>query len=226
MSGASFILRAKTMLAFKVARSLGSKAAKPSLYAALLGSFLWLAVDLADGASDRFHTRLDQAKTSVMEPADQTFTKVMTHASKLWESIEANPGPSILAIGLFVITVIYHKRRGASTVEALKAVVLKTTPAEPENPVLVKIQKEALQNQMYKAYDKLSDRSKVLPEEIGTASAHVQRAEVIYNKARDAALRAEQEFNRAKELRESLLKEQADAKVTMAELEEELSKAV
>lgn len=213
------------MLLLHIAKLAGAKVAKPSLYAALLGSCIWLAVDLADGASDRFHARLDQAKTSVAEPADQTFTKVMALSSKLWGSIEENPGPSLLALALFTITVVYHKMKGASAVESLKAALLKTSPAEPENPVLVKVQREALKSQMFEAYEKLDTRDKALPDHIGIASAHVQRQEVEYNKAREYYLRAENEFNKAKAHRESLLKEQADGKLAMLELETELAKA-
>lgn len=210
---------------FGLAKFAVKKAAKPSIYIALLSSVIWLGVDLADGASERFHSRFDQAKTSVVEPTEQFADKTHDVLMKLWHSIETNPGPSILAIALFVVTVIYHKRKGASALEAVKATILKTSPAEPENPLLAKMQQQALESQMLETHERLETRSKTLPTEIFNArGALTQRSDAL-NRANESQRRAQDEYNKASAYHQKLVQEQLEATSTMIELEKELAKA-
>lgn len=213
------------MFVFRVAKLATAKAAKPSLYAALLGAVVWLGVDLADGASDRFHTRLEQGKTAVVEPSEAAAEKIGVMATKLWHSIEGNPGPSVLALVLFLATVIYHKRKGTSTIEALKAAVLKHPPYEPTNPVLEKIQREALEGQMLEAFDRLEKRDKDLPFEIGNANLNLTQKEQILKRTAEIYEKAKREYDEAVIRRQKLIEERELGKVTMKELEAELAKA-
>lgn len=219
-----FALRVAKLAATK-AGAAGYRVARPSMYAAFAGSLIWLCVDLADGASDRFHVRLEQAKAGVVDPAESAMEKTTVLVTKLWDSIESNPGPSLLALALFIITVVYHKRRGTSTVEALKATLLKTHPAEPVNPILEKIQREALEGQMLDAFDRLEKRSRDLPDEITAAKHQLQNRESVMNKTNEAAERARNEKLKAQAYYDRLVREQAEGAAAMKELEVEMSKA-
>jgi Skp family chaperone for outer membrane proteins len=216
------------MLGLQTAKIAAKKATKPTLYLSTAAALLWFAVDLADGASDRFHQRVDQAKSTVVEPAESVMATVTEHASKLWASIESNPGPSILALALFSFTVIYHKMKGRSTLAALKAAALKEPPLDPkppENPLVVKMQRQAIENQMLETYEKLERRQKDLPDEIKAASDGVKRAALNRQKAEEAAARATNEHNKALAYRDRLQKEFDDGLATLVELEQELNKA-
>lgn len=210
---------------FRVAKLAASKATKPTIYVSLIASLMWLAVDLADGASDRFHVRMGQAKTTVVEPADQVMTKVTDLATKLWDSIESNPGPSILALALFIVTVVYHKSKGATVLAAVKAATLKTTPEVDENPLLVKLRREALSKQMLETFDKLEARHKELPQELSTASADLSRKERELKIASEAAERARIAYSKAVSARDKLLAEETETIATMNQIEAEFGKS-
>lgn len=215
-------------LAYGLGKAVAQKTTKPALYLSLLASVAWLVIDLADGAGDRFHLRYEQAKDTVIQPAGTVAEKVNFHASKLWQSIEDNPGPSILAIALFAMTVGYHKWKGRSTVAALKAGLLKEAPIDPkpeENPLIAKMHRQAIENQMLETYDKLEARQKVLPDEIKNADEALKQATRARQKAEEAASRAVTEHLKAQAYRDRLQKEFDEGLTTLVELERELDKA-
>lgn len=216
------------MLATRLLSTVAKRGTKPTLYLSTIAACLWLAVDIADGASDRFHMRANQAKTAVVEPAENVMATVTEQASKLWASIESNPGPSILAIALFAMTVVYHKMKGRSTMAALKAGLLKEAPVdpkEPENPILTKMLRQAAENQMLETYEKLEARQKALPNELQNASEGVKRAAANRQKAEEAANRAQNEHIKALAYRDRLQKEFDEGLETLVQLEAELNKA-
>lgn len=217
------------MLPFRIAKAVGTKAIKPSLYFAVIMSIGWLCVDLADGASDRFHERLGQVKnSSPVRTAEDGAASVGEYASRFWASIESNPGPSILAIVLFTVTVLYHKMKGRSTLAALKAGILKEAPVDPplpSNPIYAKMLQQAAETQMLETYEKLEARQKTLPNEIQNAAAALKQSEAAYKRAQEAASRAENGYNKDKAYLERLQKEFDDGLKTLVELEAELNKA-
>lgn len=204
------------------------KATKPALYFSTVAALLWFVVDIADGASDRFHMRVNQAKSSVVEPTENVMSTVTEYANKLWASIESNPGPSILAVVLFVMTVVYHKMKGRSTIAALKAGLLKEAPVDPptpENPIIAKMHRQAIENQMLDTYEKLEKRQKALPTEIENAREALKRAESNHKKNDEAAARAAHERMKAQAYLTRLETEFIESVATLAELKTELNKA-
>jgi hypothetical protein len=213
------------MFAFRAAKSLTKKSVKPTLFLATALSLLWVGIDLCDGASERFHHRVEQAQTEVSKPVTDMTEQVADVMVKFWHSIESNPGPSILAAILFVLTIVYHKIKGRSTVAAVKAAVLREPPIEQPlpNPTLERIQRDVIENQMLETYDKLEKRQKDLPSEIENAAARVRQADSQRVRTAETADRAANEFEKAKAYHQRLLKEREDGSNLMAEIERELN---
>lgn len=201
------------------------KVLKPTAIVGVLAAMAFIAADIFDGANERVNQRVSQVRETVVNPAEDTMSKVQELASKLWASIEANPGPSILALSLFAFTVIYHKMKGHSTVAALKAGLLKETPEPTLNPILVKAQAQAIETQMYEMHDRLEARSKVLPQEIKAARQSVDRATSAHDKAVSAAQNASLALMREQGYLDRLLKEQEETEETLKQLDAELNKA-
>lgn len=212
------------MLALRCAGFVMKKTTKPTLYMATALSLLWVGVDMLDGAKARFHQRVGEAKSEVVEPVENVMANVTELATKLWASIESNPGPSILALALFAFTIIYHKVKGRTTVDALKMTLLKDNPTEPVNPVLERVRKEAIESQMLDMHERLESRQKVLPNEISNAFSRLKQAESNKLKAEQAADRADTDYIQARGYHERLVKESQEGKVALAELEVELAK--
>lgn len=201
-----------------------ARVTKPTVYVGAAAAMLWLAVDIFDGASDRLSYRLSQVQDVVVEPAETTFNSVQVQCAKLWASVEANPGPSMLAIGLFAFTVIYHKMKGRSTIAALKAGLLKEAPVDVLNPVLAKAQRVALENQLIEMYEASEERQKTLPDDIKNAEESVKRMIAARDKAQAAAEKAELDLIRDQGYLARLLREEDEVNLTIAQVEAELNK--
>jgi hypothetical protein len=205
--------------------ALAKRATKPTVYVGTIAAMLWLAADVFDGASDRLNYRVSQVKDAVVEPTENTFNSVQAQCVKLWASIEANPGPSALAIGLFAFTVIYHKMKGRSTIAALKAGLLKEAPVDVLNPVLQKAHQAAIENQLIEMYEKAEARQKALPAEIKNAEDLVRRTTAARDKAATAAEKAQNDLIRDQGYLARLQREQDEVAFTIAQVETELNRA-
>ncbi len=213
------------MLATRIAKVAFKQGFKPSLAFGILLSAGWLIMDVTDGASDRLRLRKEQATTAIAEPADSVMVTVTDQATKLWASIESNPGPSLLALSMFALTVVYHKYKGRTIVAALKAGLLKEAPVDPQNPLITKMIRQAAENQMLETFDKLEKRQKALPNEIANAHEGLKQAVRNKQKADEAASRAANEHIKAQSYFTRLQTEFDEGLAALVELEIELAKA-
>src|SRR5262249_26491855 len=93
-------------------------------------------------------------------------------AARVWGGIEANPGPVIIRVGTFLLTVLYYKAKGKSLPESLavaatRVTVVTTPPENPdETPVVRRAKARATRAQLITDRIGLQNRHKKLPEEI------------------------------------------------------------
>src|SRR5688500_14703331 len=93
----------------------------------------FLTVVLGAAAGIGYATNPDETKLY--------FAYVAQGAQRLWESIEANPVPVLVAAGTFLLTVIYLHAKGKTlresvTVAATRVSLVGVPKAEDENPVV------------------------------------------------------------------------------------------
>lgn len=200
---------------------------KKSMWAGLVAFALWSCIEMYDGAHDRLQTRYVQAKEAVVPPAENTYEKVTAIAEKLWASIEENPGPSILALSLFIMTVLYHKYHGKDLKTALLSTITHATaPSPPEPRIIIKAQ----QDLMFKF---LTDSEKELEEKIGKLPDEIaERERVVYTLQKEAD-RAKEQFdskqqraNKHKDEFEALKRQYDTAKQDLKDIKEQLGKAI
>src|SRR5262249_27235991 len=91
---------------------------------------------------------------------------------RAWGNIEANPVPVLLAVGTFVLTVIYHKARGKSLRESVEVAATRVTVLTPpraspevENAVVRRAKARATRSQLLADQIGLQNRHRKLPEE-------------------------------------------------------------
>ena len=146
-----------------------------------------------------------------------------------WEGVKANPVPVSLAVGTFLLTVLYHKARGKSLresveVAATRVKVVAVPAGADENRVLRRAKARATRTQLLTDQIVLQDRQRKLPAEVLQAEkeacyteqavADAERKLADRRKAHDAAV--------AK--LEALRKERAAGAAELAEIEAELEK--
>jgi hypothetical protein len=133
-----------------------------------------------------------------------------------WENVRANPVPVGLALGTFLLTVIYHKAKGKSLRESVEVAATRVAvipvavaDAEDEHPVVKRARARATRAQLLADQVGLQNRQRKLPEEVakavkeacdaGQALADAERKLADKQKHHDAvvarleALRAEKE---------------------------------
>jgi hypothetical protein len=152
---------------------------------------------------------------------------------RLWENVEANPVPVFIALGTFLLTVIYHKAKGKSLRESVEVAATRVTvvvppkdsmehPAEP--PVVLRAKARATRAQLIADQIGLQNRHRKLPDEVLKAEkeacyteqavADTKRALGEKHKAHNVALA------KLKALRGELAKSEAE----LAEIDAELKK--
>lgn len=204
-------------------RPVAAFAARKSLWASFFAFIIWSGIEAYDGASDRFQARYSQAKDTVVPPVESTFEKVTSIASNLWASIEANPGPSLLALGIFAFTIIYHKMSGKSLKEAFATTLIHAAPAKPT--IIQKAEQELLQERLLNKETELEQLISNLPQQINNAKT---TADVLYKEADRAREQAEVKKRRADKAAEehaNLVKKLEVAKADIVALKEQLAKA-
>ncbi|MFL5341485.1 MAG: hypothetical protein ACJ8F7_15170 [Gemmataceae bacterium] len=93
---------------------------------------------------------------------------------RAWEGVEANPVPACVALGTFLLTVMYHKFRGKSLresveVAATRVTVVPVAPAEnkgDDNAVVKRAKARATRAQLLADQIGLQNRLRKLPEAI------------------------------------------------------------
>lgn len=120
---------------------------------------------------------------------------------RVWAGIEANPAPVLVALGTFLVTLVYHTFKGKSLRESVEAaatrVTVVTVPAAPaagdagENAVVKRAQARATRTQLLTDQIGLENRMRKLPEEVRKAEQETCYSEQAMNDAEVALTRAE-----------------------------------
>ncbi|MCI0703551.1 MAG: hypothetical protein L0241_20920, partial [Planctomycetia bacterium] len=98
-------------------------------------------------------------------------------ALRVWENIEAHPVPVLVALGTFLLTVVYHKAKGKTLRESVEVAATRVTvipvptkvTEEDNNPVVKRAQARATRTQLMADQIGLQNRLRKLPEEITKA---------------------------------------------------------
>lgn len=151
---------------------------------------------------------------------------------KVWDNIEANPAPVLVALGTFLGTVIYHKARGKSLRESVEVAATRVTvvpvphkqAAEQENPVLKRAKARATRAQLLLDQINLQNRQRKLPEELVKAEKDACYTQQALADAERALETRRQVHDEAVAKLEALQKENAARKMELAEIEAELKK--
>jgi hypothetical protein len=150
-------------------------------------------------------------------------------AERAWTSIEANPVPVLVALGTFLVTIVYHKLKGRSLRESLAyaatRVQLVSVPApQPETPVVVRAKARATRAQLIADQISLENRIRKLPAEVRQAekdACYTEQAVVDGERALLAKRKAHEDAVTKLEL---LREELAAGEEELAAIAEELKK--
>lgn len=156
-----------------------------------------------------------------------------TAGQRLWENIEANPTPVFIALGTFVLTVVYHTAKGKSLRESVEAAATRVTVVVPpketatppaETPVVLRAKARATRAQLIADQIGLQNRQRKLPEEVLKAEKDACYTEQAVADSRRALGEKHKAHNQAvarlKALREELIRSQTE----LAEIDVELKK--
>lgn len=146
------------------------------------------------------------------------------------QAVEANPAPVLLALGTFLLTVVYHTLRGKSfresvEVAATRVALVQLPPAnEAENPVLRRAKARATRAQLVADQIGLQNRYRKLPEAVLKAEKEACYTEQALADAERAWEAKQVAHDEAVAKLEALRKELAAGEAELAEIEAELKK--
>ncbi|QJW93460.1 hypothetical protein [Frigoriglobus tundricola] len=164
---------------------------------------------------------------------------VVRTADRMGSSIEANPVPVLVALGTFLLTIVYHTAKGKSLRESVEFAATRVTvvpvpaaaPAESEAAVVKRAQARATRTQLIADQIGLENRIRKLPDEVKKAeqeACYTEQAVTDAEKALTAAeeaLEAKLAANEAAGVRlEALRKELAGGQAELAAIAGELKK--
>jgi hypothetical protein len=162
----------------------------------------------------------------------QSLNTAVNTAIKVWENIETNPFPVVVALGTFLATVIYHKASGKSLRESVEVAATRVTivpvpredGASDEKPVIKRAKARATRAQLLVDQIGLQNRQRKLPDEILKAekdSCYTQQALTDAQRTLSARQKAHEEsVSKLKALR----KENAELEGELLEIDSELKK--
>ena len=120
-------------------------------------------------------------------------------AIRVWAGIEANPAPVLVALGTFLLTIVYHKLRGKSFKESVEVAATRVTvvavPApttDAETAVVKRAQARATRTQLLADQIGLENRIRKLPDEVRKAEQEVCYADKAMTDAEEALTKAEE----------------------------------
>jgi chromosome segregation ATPase len=152
-------------------------------------------------------------------------------ARRAWEAVEANPAPVLVALGTFLLTVVYHKARGKSLRESVEVAATRVTvvplpaaPADAENPVVRRAKARATRAQLIADHIGVQTRQRKLPDALVKAEKEACYTEQALADAGRAWEDRQRAHDEAVAKLESLRKEQAEIDAELAEMEAELKK--
>ena len=165
-----------------------------------------------------------------------TFSRYAAIASAIlaraWEGIEAHPVPMFVALGTFLVTVIYHKAMGKSLRESVEVAATRVAVvqvpvkelAEVESPVVMRAKARATRTQLIADQIGLKNRQRKLPVEIETAERETCYTEQAVADARKALGEKHKAHNLALAKLKALREEQAASEAELAAIASELEK--
>ena len=121
-------------------------------------------------------------------------------AERLWTGVEANPVPVLVALGTFLLTIVYHKAKGKSLRESVAFAATRVTlvpvptpaAASPEPLVVKRAQARATRTQLIADQIGLENRIRKLPDEVKKAEREVCYAEQAVTDGETALTAAEE----------------------------------
>jgi hypothetical protein len=174
------------------------------------------------------------AATGASHPEDvrQLADRLSASARRAWAGIEANPVPVLVALGTFLLTIVYHKLRGKSLGESVEVAATRVTvvqvpaPAalEPENAVVARARARATRTQLLADQIGLENRYRKLPEEVRKAEKEACYTEQAVTDARLSLDTKQKHHEEAVAKLEALRKELAVGEAEMAAIAAELKK--
>ncbi|MDB5310585.1 MAG: hypothetical protein JWO38_4787 [Gemmataceae bacterium] len=161
------------------------------------------------------------------------YTGAATKAAlRVRDNVEANPVPVVLALGTFVLTVVYHKARGKTLRESVEVAATRVTvvPVSPketqdhENLVVKRAKARAMRAQLLSDQINLQNRHRKLPEEILKAEKEACYTQQALADAERTLGNRRKAHDEALAKLEALRKVNADSEAELAEIEVELKK--
>jgi hypothetical protein len=154
-------------------------------------------------------------------------------AVRIWEGVEANPVPVILALGTFLLTVVYHTMKGKSFRESVEVAATRVTVvpvpvpgggAAPENSVVKRAQARATRTQLVADQIGLENRLRKLPDEVKKAEKEACYTEQAVGDARKALEAKQAAHAEAVTRLEALRAELAAGEAELTAIDDELHK--
>jgi len=138
----------------------------------------------------------------------------------------------ILALGTFLLTVLYHKARGKSLRESVEVAATRVTvvsapsrdPSESENPVVRRAKARATRTQLMSDLIGIQNRNRKLPDEILKGEKEVCYTEQARDEAEAKLADKQEAYETAVAKLEALRKEKAEADSELAAIESEMKK--
>src|SRR5262245_35527963 len=114
------------------------------------------------------------AFTQYPDEVTQYTATAVAAGQRTWDAVEANPTPVLLAVGTFLLTVLYHKARGKSLRESVEVAATRVTVVpvavkemrDDENPVVRRAKARATRAQLIADQVNIQNRHRKLPEEL------------------------------------------------------------
>jgi hypothetical protein len=163
------------------------------------------------------------------EELKAAYNAALPLTEKAWAGIEANPVPVLVALGTFLLTIIYHKAKGMSlrqSVEfaATRVAVVPVPMAQSETAVVLRAKARATRAQLIADQIGLENRIRKLPAEVKAAEKDACYTENAVADARKSLEAKQQAHEDAVAKLEQLRADLAAGEEELAAIAEELKK--
>ncbi len=152
-------------------------------------------------------------------------------ALRAWDNVETNSVPVFIALGTFLLTVVYHKAKGKSLRESVEVAATRVTVVVPpkdepvlETPVVLRAKARATRAQLLADQIGLQNRHRKLPEEVQKAEKEACYTEQAVADTKRSLGEKHKAHNVAVAKLEALRKEMAKSDAELAEIDAELKK--
>jgi len=156
-------------------------------------------------------------------------------AIRAWDNVEAHPVPMFVALGTFLLTVLYHKAMGKSLRESVEVAATRVAVVQVpvkeaqeraalESPVVQRAKARATRTQLIADRIGLQNRQRKLPEEIVKAEKEACYSEQAVADAKKALGEKHKAHNLAVAKLKALRDEEAAGRAELEAIESELEK--